>query len=61
MANPKHKISKSRRNKRRTHWKVKLPGMSTCKNCNQIKLPHRVCKNCGYYNGRQVIEIRERS
>jgi hypothetical protein len=23
-----------------------------------MKLPHRVCQVCGYYNGKQVIEIK---
>ncbi len=56
MANPKHKISKTRRNKRRANWKVSLPGMAQCSHCGLIKHPHRVCPHCGYYRGRQIIE-----
>lgn len=59
MANPKHKISKTRRNQRRAHWKARVPGMSLCSHCGQAKLPHRVCAHCGYYRGMQVIEIEE--
>jgi len=29
-----------------------------CPQCKQQKLPHRVCGVCGYYDGRQVIEIK---
>ena len=30
---------------------------STCPQCGAVKLPHRVCGNCGYYNKREVIEV----
>ena len=44
MAVPKRKVSKARRDKRRSsHWKLETPG---------IRLPHRMCKNCLTYNGR---------
>ncbi len=59
MAVPKRKVSRTRRDKRRTHWKAKMPALSTCPNCLSPKLPHRVCKECGYYKGRTVIEAEE--
>ena len=52
MALPKRKHSKARSAKRRTHYKVIKPGLSTCSNCGELKAPHRVCPNCGYYKGR---------
>lgn len=55
MAVPKSKISKSRRDKRRTHYKLTIPGMSVCPKCGEIKLPHRVCKSCGTYKDVNVI------
>jgi len=54
VALPKRKQSKSRRDKRRTHWKLESVGVSECSNCHQAKLPHRACASCGYYNGRSV-------
>ncbi len=57
MANPKRKSSNSRTGKRRANWKLHLPTFNTCPNCGQQKMPHRVCGNCGYYNGREVVEI----
>ena len=51
MALPKGKISRARGRKRRTHWKLSLPAIAACPQCKQMKLAHRVCKNCGYYNG----------
>ena len=60
MAVPKRKVSKARRDKRRSyHWKLSVPGVVACPNCGKPRLPHRVCKECGYYNGRQVIEVAE--
>jgi large subunit ribosomal protein L32 len=59
MAVPKRKISRARRDKRRSHLALKPAGLVTCDHCNQPKLPHRACPNCGYYRGRQVIFPRE--
>lgn len=57
MAHPKRRHSKARRDKRRTHDALTRPTTSTCANCGETKLPHRVCKSCGQYRGRDVIEV----
>ncbi|MCI1457105.1 MAG: 50S ribosomal protein L32, partial [Eubacterium sp.] len=31
------------------------PGLSICPQCHQPKLPHRVCPNCNYYDGKDVL------
>ena len=59
MALPKGKISRARGRKRRTHWKLSLPALAACPQCKQMKLAHRVCKNCGYYNGVEVLKVEE--
>lgn len=56
MAVPKRKVSKSKKNSRRAHWKLDLPGMVKCPNCQEFKMPHRVCESCGYYKGREVVK-----
>lgn len=57
MAVPKRKTSKQRKNKRRaSSYRLNKPTVSTCPNCNEPRLPHRVCRACGYYDGKQVIE-----
>lgn len=58
MAVPKYKTSKSKRNMRRSHHALSPVGLSVCKNCNEVKYPHRVCESCGHYNGKQVAEPR---
>ncbi|MDZ7343919.1 MAG: 50S ribosomal protein L32 [candidate division KSB1 bacterium] len=60
MPNPKRRHSRTRRDKRRTHWKLSAPTIVVCSNCRQPKLPHRVCPNCGYYGERSVFLPRER-
>ena len=58
MAVPKRKVSKAKRDSRRANtWKATVPGMSECPQCHELKLSHRVCKNCGYYDGKKIIEI----
>ncbi|MBP0954648.1 MAG: 50S ribosomal protein L32 [Oscillospiraceae bacterium] len=56
MAVPKRKVSKARRDKRRSAvWKLDAPTFTRCPNCGELIVPHRVCKNCGFYKGVQVI------
>ncbi len=57
MGVPKHKTAKtkSRMRKSNSYYKVKPLAMSTCPNCGALKLPHRVCPECGYYKGKQVL------
>ena len=56
MAHPKHKISKQRRNKRRTHDKAVVPTLATCSNWGATVRYHHVCPEWGYYRGRLIIE-----
>ena len=58
MAVPKSKVSKSRGAKRfASNYKAKVPTLVECPQCHAQKQPHRVCLKCGYYDGRQVIEM----
>ncbi len=54
---PKNKSSKSRRDKRRANWKMTAPTLVRCSKCNALCVPHMVCKNCGSYNKKQVINV----
>ena len=57
MAVPKRKVSKARRDKRRSAvWKLDAPAFSKCTNCGELMTPHRVCGNCGFYKGVEVIK-----
>ena len=52
MAVPKRKMTKARRDSRRANWKLTAPGLVECPQCHEMKMPHRVCPECGYYNGK---------
>ena len=55
MALPKRRISKTRGRKRRSHQALRSPGHTYCPQCDSPRMPHRVCPNCGFYRGREVV------
>lgn len=59
MAHPKRKISKQRRDKRRTHYKATLQQLSVCSNCGATVKYHTVCGECGHYRGKLAIATEE--
>ena len=59
MPLPKRRHSRTRGRKRRTNWKLTMPTPVDCPHCHQARLPHHICPHCGFYNGRQVITVKE--
>ncbi len=57
MAQPKRRHSKSRKNKRRSHDGLVEPTLAECTNCGAFHEYHRACKACGFYRGRQVLNV----
>jgi large subunit ribosomal protein L32 len=58
VAVPKKKTSKMKtRSRRASNWKLEAPPRSICPQCNEAKLPHVVCPTCGWYGGRQAVEV----
>lgn len=56
---PKRKHSQGRRDRRRANQALKISNLVMCNNCGEPRLPHRVCPSCGFFKGREVIEIKE--
>ncbi len=56
MALPKTRYAHARQGERRAHLALKLPRLVECSQCHQPKRPHTICRNCGYYDGREVIK-----
>jgi len=59
MLNPKRRHSKARRDRRRAHDHLTARSFAECPNCHELRMPHRACPHCGYYNDREVIETAE--
>jgi len=54
---PKRKLSKGRRDRRRAHDALNARNLAVCSNCGEMRLSHTVCPNCGFYKGREVINL----
>ncbi len=59
MAVPKRRHSSSRRDMRKANWKLKPHNLVECQHCHALILPHRVCPECGYYDGKEVIAVKD--
>jgi len=59
MAVPMRKISKRRTRMRASHHAMTPGNFRACPRCGHMGPPHRVCKNCGHYAGREVINKEE--
>ncbi|MBQ9182137.1 MAG: 50S ribosomal protein L32 [Bacilli bacterium] len=59
MAVPFRRVSKTRGRKRRTHYKIAEGTTTTCPKCGASIKPHRVCTECGFYKGKEVITKKE--
>jgi large subunit ribosomal protein L32 len=57
MAVPKRKKTSSRRDQRRMHLFLENPPVTLCTKCKKPARSHTVCYNCGYYNGKEVIDV----
>ncbi len=59
MAVPKGKQSKRRTNTRFANYKASAPQLMECPHCHKKKVAHKVCDNCGYYDGKEVVAQEE--
>lgn len=60
MPVPKRRTSKTRKAKRRTHQRVDMPTTIVCDNCGNNIKPHQICKHCGFYKSKKVLDIKEK-
>ena len=60
MAVPFRRTSKTTKRMRRTHFKLSVTGLTKCGNCGATIVSHRVCPECGYYDGKQVVDVKKK-
>lgn len=59
MAVPKRRTSRSKQGTRRSHHRAAPVQFQFCARCSEPVLPHRVCPNCGNYQGRDAIVMED--
>ncbi|HHU88954.1 MAG: 50S ribosomal protein L32 [Sphaerochaetaceae bacterium] len=60
MAVPKYKKSKSKSASRKAaNMRLATPTLTVCGTCGNMVVPHRVCPKCGFYRGKQIINLEE--
>ncbi|MGO9120088.1 MAG: 50S ribosomal protein L32 [Desulfomonilaceae bacterium] len=56
MPVPKKRVSRTRRDKRRTHKKLTPLNLVACPQCSEPMMSHRICPSCGFYKDKTVVE-----
>lgn len=57
MAVPRHKHTRSSVGQRRMHIFITPAALTACLKCGKSVRPHVICKNCGYYKGKEIINV----
>jgi large subunit ribosomal protein L32 len=47
----------SKKNRRRSHLALKKTFLAVCSKCGKEVLPHRMCAYCGFYDGKEVVDV----
>ena len=58
MPTPKRRTSKAKSRSRRSfNASCNLSVINKCLSCGELKVFHHLCKNCGKYNGVQIVNV----
>ena len=56
MAVPKQRTGRASTHTRRSaNDRISAPARTVCPQCGEVNLAYRVCKNCGFYKGVEVV------
>ena len=59
MAVQQRRVSKSRKGMRKSHLGLKETTTTKCRKCGRPIKPHHVCKYCGYYDNKKIVDIKK--
>ena len=57
MAVPRHHMAKGKQLRRRSHLALKAHSLVKCTHCAKMIMPHQVCKFCGFYKGKEILNV----
>ena len=57
MAVPKRKKGRAKTNSRRSSHTITAANVASCPQCNELRVPHRVCPSCGTYGGKEIVDV----
>ncbi|MBI4160411.1 MAG: 50S ribosomal protein L32 [Candidatus Yanofskybacteria bacterium] len=57
MGVPRAHSTRGQKGRRRSHLALKKLGLVSCAHCNKPKVAHRMCKYCGFYGEKEVINV----
>lgn len=60
MPVPRQRHTKSKTGRRRSHHALKKLEVFNCPKCGEPILPHKICRSCGFYKGKEVINTMKR-
>ena len=58
MAEPKKRLTSTRSGNRQSHDALKGRSFAICAHCKEKIVPHTVCKNCGYYGDKKILDLK---
>jgi large subunit ribosomal protein L32 len=61
MGLPAKRRTKQSKRERAAHFALKPMSLAVCPKCKHPIRPHRVCANCGYYRGKDMLHLKERA
>jgi large subunit ribosomal protein L32 len=57
MGVPRAHSTRAQKGRRRSHLALRKLGLVSCPHCRKLITPHAVCKYCGFYNGKEIINV----
>lgn len=57
MGVPRAHSTRGQKGRRRSHLALKKTELISCAHCNKPIMSHQVCKYCGYYKGKEMVNV----